>query len=137
MLLPESQAAYEAVGGRGTKVTWRLHPPLLRALGLDHKIDLGPRTRPMFAALQRGKRLRGTLLDPFRWARVRRIERAMIPEYERAVRTLAGRLTAANLDEAVTIASLPDQVRGYEDIKLPRAEAYRKELAARLKSFGR
>jgi indolepyruvate ferredoxin oxidoreductase len=61
----------------------------------------------------------------------------MIPEYERAVRTLAGRLTAANLDEAVTIASLPDQVRGYEDIKLPRAEAYRKELAARLKSFGR
>ena len=31
------------------------------------------------------KRLRGTLADPFRWAEVRRLERAMIPEYEEAL----------------------------------------------------
>ena len=59
----------------------------------------------------------------------------MIPEYEAAVEQLAGRLTAGNLDEAVAIASLPDQVRGYEDIKLPRALRYREELAERLARF--
>ncbi len=135
LLAPEAEAAYAAVGGPDTKVTWRLHPPMLRALGLDHKIEMGPRTRPLMQALQRGKRLRGTPLDPFRWAKVRRIERAMIPEYEKAVRTLVGGLSAANLDEAVAIALLPDQVRGYEDIKLRRAEAYRQELTARVKAF--
>ena len=34
--------------------------------------------------------------------------------------------------EAVAIASLPDQVRGYEDIKLDRAATYRSQLAERL-----
>ena len=59
----------------------------------------------------------------------------MVPEYERAVDRLAARSTPANLDEAVAIAGLPDQVRGYEHIKLARATAYRAELAARLAEF--
>jgi indolepyruvate ferredoxin oxidoreductase len=132
LLMPEARAAYEAVGGAGTKVTWRLHPPMLRAMGMQHKMRFGPKTAPIFKALAKGKRLRGTLADPFRWAEVRKIEREMIPEYEQAVTRLAERLTAGNLDEAVAIASLPDQVRGYEGIKLPRAKAYRRELAERL-----
>ena len=125
LLAPEAQAAYEAVGGPGTKVTWRLHPPMLRAMGMKNKMELGRRTRPMFVALKRAKRLRGTLADPFRWAKVRRLERAMVPEYERAVARLADRLTGANLEEAVAIASLPDQVRGYEHIKLDRCRTDR------------
>jgi indolepyruvate ferredoxin oxidoreductase len=135
LLEPAARAAYEAVGGAGTKVTWRLHPPMLRALGMKNKLQLGPRTRPMLAVLEKSKRVRGTVLDPFRWAKVRRLERAMIPEYRKAVETMADRLRADNLDEAVAIASLPDQVRGYEDIKLPRAEAYREELQQRLRAF--
>ena len=95
LLLPEMQAAYEEVGGATTTVTWRLHPPMLRALGLDRKIEMGPRYRPVMKALRRGKRLRGTVADPFRWANVRRVERAMIPEYEKAVTALADRLSAA------------------------------------------
>ena len=137
LLAPEARAAYEAVGGSGTTVTWRLHPPILRALGMKEKLEMGPRTRPVLAALERSKRLRGTLLDPFRWAKVRRVERAMIPEYEKAVAALAKGLRADNLDEAVAIATLPDQVRGYEDIKMPRAKAYRAELADRLKAYQR
>ncbi len=53
LLAPEARAGYEAVGGPGTKVTWRLHPPMLRALGMEHKMRLGPRTRPALAALAR------------------------------------------------------------------------------------
>ena len=41
----------------------------------------------MLAALARSKRVRGTVADPFRWAAVRKLERAMIPEYEDAVRS--------------------------------------------------
>jgi len=48
---------------------------------------------------------------------------------------LAAGLTPVNHDEAVAIAALPDQVRGYEDIKLRRAAAYRAELAARLNAY--
>ena len=135
LLAPEARAAYEAVGGPGTKVTWRLHPPMLRAAGMKQKMKLGPRTKPVLATLARSKRVRGTLADPFRWAEVRKLERAMIPEYERAVARLAESLRATNLAEAVEIASLPDQVRGYEHLKLARAAAYRAELAERLASF--
>ncbi|HET9667806.1 MAG TPA: DUF6537 domain-containing protein, partial [Desertimonas sp.] len=136
LLLPESRAAYEAVGGPQAKVTWRLHPPTLRALGKQHKSKFGPHTVPMFKALRAAKRVRGTPLDPFRWAEVRRVERAMIPEYIRAVERLSVKLTAANLAEATAIAALPDQVRGYEGVKLPRATRYRQELAERVAAFG-
>ena len=66
---------------------------------------------------------------------VRAIERAMIPEYEQAVDQLIKGLTAANHADAVAIAGLPDQVRGYEHLKLGRATTYRTELAARLQTF--
>jgi len=134
-LLPESQERYKAVGGPDTKVTYHLHPPALRAAGMSKKIKFDKTGRPAFVALKAMKRLRGTKLDPFGYAEVRKVERAMIPEFEAALDTLVHNLTADNLDEAVAIASLPDQVRGYEDIKLPRAEAYRAELATRLSAF--
>jgi len=52
------------------------------------------------------------------------------------VSTINRILTSANLTEAASIAALPDQVRGYEDIKLRRAAAYRTELADRVRRFG-
>jgi indolepyruvate ferredoxin oxidoreductase len=83
------------------------------------------------------KRLRGTLADPFRWAEIRKLERAMIPEFERALTTIAERLDTTNFAEAIEIADLPDQVRGYEHIKLGRAKIYREQLAKRIDGFGR
>jgi indolepyruvate ferredoxin oxidoreductase len=135
LLLPEARAAYEAVGGTKTKVTWRLHPPALRAMGMKKKMKFGRRSTPVFKALRAFKSVRGTVADPFRWAKVRRVERAMIPEYVKALETLLAKLSVTNLPEATAIASLPDQVRGYEHIKLARAAQYRTELANRLKSF--
>ena len=135
LLEPAARAGYEAVGGPNAKVTWRLHPPMLRSMGLKHKMKLGPTAKPMLTALAKSKRVRGTVADPFRWAEVRRLERAMIPEYEAAVEQLAEQLTAGNLAEAVAIASLPDEVRGYEHLKLSRAADYRAELSERLAVF--
>lgn len=135
-LLPESQRQYESVGGAGTSVTYHLHPPMLRSIGVDRKLAFRRTGAPSFRALRAMKRVRGTKADPFGYAEVRRVERAMIPEFEQALATITSTLSAANLDEAVAIASLPDQVRGYEHIKMRRAEAYRAELARRLREFG-
>ena len=135
LLLPEMTEKYHAVGGPDTKVTWRLHPPTLRAMGMGSKIKMGPKTRPVFEALKRAKRLRGTMADPFGHAALRKTERAMIPEYEHAVRLLIDGLTVDNHAEAVAIAGLPDQVRGYEHLKERRAATYRKELVERITSY--
>jgi indolepyruvate ferredoxin oxidoreductase len=137
LLLPEARTAAEAVGGRRTTITYHLHPPMLRALGLDRKLRLRRSAPPALRALRAARRVRGTALDPFRWAEVRRVERAMVPEYvaaiERLDRALAdGRVT---IDRAAEIAALPDRVRGYEDLKLRRAAAYRRELAAVLSTL--
>jgi indolepyruvate ferredoxin oxidoreductase len=129
-----ARTGYEAVGGPDTTVTYHLHPPMLRSLGMDRKLQLQRSAGPALRVLRRSKRLRGTLADPFRWAQVRRVERAMIPEYVDAIAALNQRLSADRHDEFVEIASLPDQVRGYEDIKLRRAAAYREELAQRLRT---
>ena len=134
-LLDESQQRYQAVGGPDTKVTYHLHPPMLRALGMDRKIKFGRTGEPSFKALRAMKKLRGTRADPFGRAEMRKVERAMVDEYEQAITTILSRLTPANLDHAIAIAALPDQVRGYEDIKLARAKAYRSELTDRLAGF--
>ncbi len=135
LLAPEATAAAEAVGGVGAKVTWKLHPPMLRALGMDRKIALGPWTRPAIVALARGKRLRGTKLDPFGRAHVRKLERELLAEYRTVVDRLQRGLTSANHAEAVCIATLPDIVRGYEERKVLRATEYRAELEDALASW--
>ena len=135
LMLDESRRGYEEVGGRRTKVTFLLHPPILRALGVDRKIRLRRSGAITMRLLRHGKFLRGSLLDPFRWGEVRRHEREMIPEYEAAVRLLCERLSPESLHDAVEIAALADQVRGYEHIKIARARAYREELASRLDRY--
>jgi indolepyruvate ferredoxin oxidoreductase len=134
-LLDESQQRYQVVGGPETKVTYHLHPPMLRAIGIDRKIEFRRTGAPSFKALRAMKKLRGTKADPFRWAEVRKVERAMIPEYEQAITSILEHLSDASIDEAAEIASLPDLVRGYEDIKLRRATTYRAQLAERVGYF--
>ncbi len=136
LLSPETEAAASAVGGPGARVSWRLHPPLLRALGMKDKISVPVRVgRPAMKALMKGKRLRGTRWDPFGRTGLRRIERELPVEYRAAVADLLAGLTPANHAEAVAIADLPDQVRGFEELKLSRISAYRDELKCRLAAY--
>ena len=115
--------------------TFLLHPPILRSMGMKEKLELGSWSRPAFRLLRAMRRIRGTAIDVFGWAHVRRVEREMIPEYIEAVDSVLAHLRDENVTEAVAIAQLPDRVRGYEHLKLERAEAYRDELAARVRSF--
>lgn len=121
--------------GEGATAAWNLHPPFLRALGMDRKLKFGPWFRPGFKALQRMKKLRGTRLDPFGKAEVRVVERELITEYRQLINHLLDHLTGENHTEAVALLGLPDMVRGYEDVKLKNVTAYRTQLAQLREEF--
>lgn len=114
--------------GPGSRISWNLHPPLLRAAGVRRKLAFGPWTRPLLAGLAASRRLRGTAMDPFGHTSTRRTERRLITHYEELVRSLADTLSD-NYDEAVRIAGLIDVVRGYEHVKARNIETYRQSLA--------
>ena len=135
LLRPEAREAAEAVGGSGARVTWHLHPPALRSLGLRRKLRLGRWARPALMMLRGGRRVRGTMADPLRWSAVRRTERAMVVEYLSAVDRLIAGLDVDHHAQAVGISEMPQQVRGYEHLKMERAAAYRTALARRLDEY--
>jgi indolepyruvate ferredoxin oxidoreductase len=128
-LLPEfGQALAEVVPG-GHGVRYRLHPPLLRALGMQKKIAFpAPVIRPAFRVLRAMRHVRGTPADVFGYTTVRRTERRLPAEYDAEVRAMLAGLTAANHAAAVELARLPLSIRGYEHIKLAAVERYEAEL---------
>ncbi len=120
------QAKLQAEFGEDAKVAFNLHPPLLRAMGLERKLELGSWFVPSFKALYRMRRLRGTKLDPFGRAEVRRVERELIGEYEEMVAEALARLTPESHATALKLLELPDVIRGYEEIKLRNVALFRK-----------
>ena len=122
---PALRTDLEAKFGQAITYSWHLHPPLLRALGLKKKVKLGSWFAPALRLLRAMKGLRGTALDPFGRAPVRRVERALPGEYRAMVETVLTRLGPANHDTAVAIAELPDRIRGYEAIKLESVRQFR------------
>ena len=114
----------------GVRVYYHLHPPILRALGLQRKLALGRWFDPVFRVLAALKGLRGTALDPFGRARVRRVERELIGEYQALVDKALVGLSPETHARAVKLASLPDLIRGYEDVKLASVARFRDEVRA-------
>jgi indolepyruvate ferredoxin oxidoreductase len=118
--------------GEGAKISWRLHPPALRAMGLKKKLSFGTWFRPVFRLLRWGRRLRGTALDPFGRDSIRKLERELIVEYRELIERELSTLSAETHARAVALAKLPDMVRGYEDVKRKNVERYRLAIAATL-----
>jgi indolepyruvate ferredoxin oxidoreductase len=114
----------------GVRVQYNLHPPLLRALGLTRKLKFGSWFDGAFRMLAGMKGLRGTALDPFGRAKVRRVEQALPGEYRALIERALGGLSPATYERAVRLARLPDVIRGYEDIKLANVEKFRAEVQA-------
>ena len=118
------------------RVTYHFHPPLLRALGLQKKLALGPWFTPVLRALRAGCAASAArALDPFGRAHVRREERALVGWYQALLDRALGRLAPATAGQVAEIAALPDAIRGYEDLKLrsaAEARAQAERLLARL-----
>lgn len=113
-------------------ISYNLHPPLLRRFGVKKKLKLGRAWRPALVGLKRLKVLRGTALDPFGYMAHRRRERELIAWYRGLIEQVAANLTPENLPQALEIAALPDQIRGFERIKEASIERVQKEAAERL-----
>ncbi|WP_241032467.1 indolepyruvate ferredoxin oxidoreductase family protein [Rhodococcus pseudokoreensis] len=128
-LAPTLERSIREQFGEGARYAFKLHPPILRTLGMERKISLGSWSKPAFKALYRMRRLRGTRLDPFGRGEVRETERSLIEEYSNALGIALSALTPVNLSVVTEIASLPDIVRGYEHIKLANVEQFRTKLA--------
>jgi indolepyruvate ferredoxin oxidoreductase len=122
--------------GGGAKVRYLLHPPLLRALGMNRKISLGPWFKLVFRVLKAGRHLRGTPFDPFGYTRMRTVERQLPAEYIADVSAAMSALSPATRDRIEAIVRLTDGIRGYEQIKLRNIEAYRSGMVAALADLG-
>jgi indolepyruvate ferredoxin oxidoreductase len=119
------------------KVRYLLHPPLLRAMGLEHKLRIPAwLMRPGFRALRSLKGLRGTPLDVFGMPKVRRVERALVGEYEQLIDHALVHLDPATHATVAEIAGLPDIIRGYEHIKLRNVERFRAEAERLTRELG-
>jgi indolepyruvate ferredoxin oxidoreductase len=106
------------------RTSWMLHPPVLRAMGLGHKIAVGSWTAPATRLLARGKFLRGTLWDPFGHTKVRRAERRFAATYRNVLADAVALLNEDNRELVVELAALPERVRGFEDRKLAAIEVF-------------
>ena len=120
------------------RLEFHMAPPLFAKPGprgeAPKKLRFGAWMMPLLALMAKGRRLRGTAFDPFGRLLDRRVERALIADYERmidAASTHLGRDAAT----VASLAALPEQLRGYGHVKvasLKRMKRRERELLATL-----
>jgi indolepyruvate ferredoxin oxidoreductase len=132
-------AQFEGVGGKDYTLNFYLAPPLLAKIdpntGLPKKVRFGPWMMGAFGLLAKFKFLRGTAFDVFGRTEERRTERALIGEYEKLIDELLGKLSAENHAVAVSLAGIPEEIRGYGHVKEQHLKAARQKWAALLAKF--
>lgn len=116
------------------RISFHLAPPIFSrrdpVSGELRKRKFGPWMFSAFRLLARMKRLRGTMLDPFGWTQERRMERAIIEEYEALVSSLSEKINEDTITKAIEIASLPMEIRGYGHVKERAVEAFRAAVSS-------
>ena len=138
-LLKDTRAKAEAAFEGDLTLTYNLAPPVLSKEGPDGrpaKRQFGEWLGRLWGPMARMKVLRGTALDPFGRTAERRMERALISEYERDMEEVAA-LADGNVDAAVALAELPLTIRGFGPVKdaaVRRAAKRREELLAALRA---
>ena len=140
-LRQEFEGVSEGGVQRDFKVNYHLAPPLLQlgkdARGRPRKRRFGQWVQMPFRLLAGMKRLRGTPFDPFGYTAERRRERELIHWYEGILSELVAGLDRTRLPEAVSIASLPMDIRGYGPVKDEAIIKVQAEAARRVASFSR
>lgn len=118
------------------QLRFHLAPPMFSkrdANGHLIKQSFGPYMLKAFGVLARLKFLRGSPLDVFGYTEERRAERALIAQYRQTLQDILPLLNAGNLQRAVELASVPEDIRGYGHVKeaaMTRAAQRRARLVA-------
>ncbi len=141
LLLTSQEKAAEAFDG-DFRMTFHLAPPILGgkdAQGRPKKRTFGPWMQGPLKILTRLKALRGTPFDPFGYTAERRMERALIKQYERDMNEILNGLTPETNEIAVALAELPLQIKGFGHVKQAneaKAAKRREELLAAFRAGG-
>ena len=136
----ESRAKAEEVFEGDFKMKYHLAPPLMSKMGPNGrplKTEYGAGMERWFRMLAKMKRLRGTPLDVFGRTEERRMERALIKQYEGDIKAVIRDHGADAPDAAVALAELPRQIRGFGPVKAAneaKAAKRREELLVALKT---
>ncbi|WP_397408649.1 indolepyruvate ferredoxin oxidoreductase family protein [Polaromonas sp.] len=120
------------------KLNYHLAPPMIakqNARGELQKQKFGPWMLTGFKLLARLKGLRGTALDPFGRTEERRMERALIAQYEASIEEVLRTLDAANHAAALDIARIPELIKGYGHVKARHVEAAQQQWSAAMAAF--
>jgi len=129
----------QEVAGDNLHLEFHLAPPAFArrdpATGELRKISFGAWVMPVFRVLAKLKFVRGTPFDPFGYAAERRIERALIEDYEAMLDEILDKLTAENHHLAVGLAAIPEKIRGFGHVKMRHLKAAKADEAALLERF--
>ena len=129
-ILPEIKQEMLGMPQSSGKATWHFHPPFLRSMGLNRKLKVPyGLALPVMRLLSKAKVIRGTRFDPFGYAEIRKIERHIRDEYQKEISEALEVLTEDNFDQVLTLAALPQNVRGFEHIKLERSKKFLQDLS--------
>ncbi|SMX36035.1 indolepyruvate ferredoxin oxidoreductase family protein [Maliponia aquimaris] len=141
LLLETRAKASESFDG-AFEMNFHLAPPILSRTGADGrpvKKTYGEGMLRWFRLLARLKALRGTPFDPFGRTEERRMERALIKQYEADMAEWLPKAAPATMDALVALAELPLQIRGFGPVKAAneaKAAKRREELLAVLRQGG-
>ena len=120
------EAAVEDSFDNVKAMRFHLAPPLFSKKDADGhliKKEYGPAMMGRFKLLAKLKRLRGTPFDPFGRTAERKMERALIKQYQKDMKEVEGMLAEQNRDLVMALAKLPLSIRGFGHVKLRNAEA--------------
>ncbi|WP_343212527.1 DUF6537 domain-containing protein, partial [Arenimonas sp. GDDSR-1] len=102
------------------KLHLNLAPPLFAKKDSDGhlvKQEYGAWALPAIKTLRHLKFLRGTAFDVFGKTEERKMERALIEDYQRDIKTIVSKLSVSNHVQAVQFARLPEHIRGFGHVK--------------------
>lgn len=121
------------------KLKFNLAPPIMEtpdpATGRPRKREFGPWMMAAFRILAKLKFLRGTKFDIFGYHHDRKVERALIAEYEATMDLVLAKLGNGNRDICLELLNLPDMIRGYGPVKednIKKAKGQKQALLVKL-----
>ena len=132
------KAAIEAQFEGDFSIKHHLAPPILsrridKRTGNPAKIAIPQKmVGPAFALLEKLRFLRGTALDPFGYTEERRMERRLIADYQAMIESLTRQLSAETHGQAVALARLPEEIKGFGPVKMASIGRFEKKMAALL-----
>jgi indolepyruvate ferredoxin oxidoreductase len=125
------------------RMTYHLAPPMLSKPGPDGrpmKREFGPWLERPLHWMSKLKALRGTPFDLFGYTAERRMERALIRQYEKDMAEVLSLLNEATREAIVALAELPLQIKGFGPVKQKneqKAAKRREELLSVIRAGGK